>query len=151
MSDNIKIKIEETNLTTSRPFMESSDIVYVPGLSGSATSSGMYRSAKHFMKNVTAYKYTDDDVTTLTELGFTDAKKGDVDVSYNYALGILKAGLQVYYDYCITDEDNTGKSVKAFYNTLANDRLDAILDKNEYTIKYITTGGYPAFALRQVS
>lgn len=34
--------------------------------------------------------------------------------------------------------------VEFFYSNLLN-RLDNLKDKNEYTVKYITTGGYPAF------
>lgn len=42
------------------------------------------------------------------------------------------------------DKVTTGSRIRYFYDNVA-DRLNNIEDKNEYSVKYITTGGYPSF------
>ena len=189
MSNNIKINIQELNLTTARPIPETSDIVYVPGLSPNYDNSNvnrpkLYKSALEFeqdfiARNIdgksfktndkgeyvkTIYKYTADDVkcTYLTGSDTGFIKENEADRSYHYAHNLLSAGIQVYYE-CVqtettvtpanevaegeepdTDPVVATSALAGFYTELPT-ALTKLLDKNEYSVKYITSGGYPTF------
>lgn len=133
MSNNIKINIQEQNLTTARLIPETSDIVYVPGLSPNHNNSNinrpkLYTSAIEFEQDFierdadgksfktdatgnyvkTLHKYTTSDVACAC---FNDSDAGFITVdaedrSYHYARNLLSAGIQVYYE-CVQSEAST--------------------------------------------
>lgn len=100
---------------------------------------------------------------------------GDYDLSYIYAKELLNAGMAVYYDAVeLSDEDKTelqrsieqsvadgkeqdviealqdeyalatGGKIEYLYAHLA-DKFKTIVNRSEYSVKYITSGGYPTF------
>ena len=77
-------------------------------------------------------------------------KAGEVDRSYIMAKEYLNAGLPIYYVMLNgVTEDEKGNAVleapeaKNVYEYLIENVTGELSDKNEYSVKYITTGGYP--------
>ena len=168
MSDNIKIKINEIDTTTARPYPETADIVYIPGLSPNKDGSNINVAKKYtslasfeadFEKSVTDDEGNNTVETTYYTYSSADEKLGlnfieqdKIDISYLYAKNILNAGLTVYYECLVEKKDVSAQEedeqivspISEFYSALPS-ALDRLLDKNNYTIKYITSGGYPVF------
>ena len=64
---------------------------------------------------------------------------GDADRSYIMARELLKMGMPVYYYAVDPSENNITEFLSSLYTYFKSGDL---ADKDEYTIKYITTGGY---------
>lgn len=87
-------------------------------------------------------------------------KTGDKEKSYVYAAELINAGLPVLYYNVVrritedtvsdTISPKTFPSVSDLYSMLP-DALEEITDKSEYSVKYITSGGYPTYELRNTS
>lgn len=73
--------------------------------------------------------------------------ESDFEKSYIYAKEIINIGIPVLYEN-VCSRDNSGMkelpSVTAFYSALGS-CYDELLDKGEYSAKYITSGAYPTF------
>lgn len=70
-------------------------------------------------------------------------KKDDVDKSYIMAKELLNAGMPVYYYGVNLTDDGV---LECFYENISTYFTNGDLeDKGEYTIKYLTTGGYPNY------
>ena len=88
------------------------------------------------------------------EVSTLDIAAGEFDRSYLMAKELLKLGMPVYYHAINIKKDATGTSIELdtdnnFYTNLAGSgesgsvaRIDELYDLGEYTIKYITSGGY---------
>lgn len=73
--------------------------------------------------------------------------ESDFEKSYIYAKEIINIGIPVLYENVCSRDDNGMKelpSVTAFYSVL-DSCYDELLDKGEYSAKYITSGAYPTF------
>lgn len=87
------------------------------------------------------------------ERGTKMFSKGDPDPSYIYAKELLALGIPVLY--VRINKDNEKPSVKKMYSALSgvgypyeesgDTIFTQLLDKGEYTVKFITSGGYPSF------
>lgn len=110
--ENVKISIKEDDQTSPYIYtLDTTDIAYVPGKSTNTDAP-----KKPML------------VTTVKEFEtiFGDSKVTD-DLGHEYAKRLLSAGMPVVY-YAVPES--------------ATSRFpDELLDKNEYTIKYITNGG----------
>ncbi len=67
------------------------------------------------------------------------------DKSYIYAKELLNLGLPVMYE-AVEVKDFTPK-LSDIYTRLSDGAYDNLKDKGEYTLKYITSGGYPVFSI----
>ena len=74
----------------------------------------------------------------------------DYDMSYVYAKELIMMGIPVIYKVLnpTTSSYPDMLSALASYFTTAIDDLDGILDKGEYSIKYVTSGSYPSFGYK---
>lgn len=100
------------------------------------------------------FKFTNNE--TYEDVGFESTafltgdnivKSGEYDKSYIMAKEILKLGMPVVYDVVVPHTNigyPTTDLVKKFYENLPTE-IAKLEDKGEYTVKYITTGGYPSF------
>lgn len=72
-------------------------------------------------------------------------KQGDVDPSYVYARELIFAGIPVLYERI--NEGDADITVDAMYSALTSGEggVVQLTDTGEYSVKYITTGGYPSF------
>ena len=70
----------------------------------------------------------------------------DYERSYIYAKELVKLGIPVLYENIVSRQDNRKNvpTIQTVYNKLS-DCFDALEDKGEYDVKYITSGGYPVF------
>lgn len=95
---------------------------------------------------------------TLSSLGITispnNPTAGDklivnpiYDMSYVYAKELLMAGLPIVYQVVDTSTKTYDGMIDALKNNFIYDYTtkDGIMDKGEYSIKYVTSGGYPSF------
>lgn len=96
------------------------------------------------------YQFT----TSFTYSAITDVFKdnsifiniNDFDKSYIYAKELLNEGMAVMY-YAVANRNSDGTinyNPIEIYNSFENIR-EAIKDRGSYSVKYITTGGYPLF------
>lgn len=102
------------------------------------------KSFEHYFGSI-PYKFTSnmsiDDVVEITQ--------GSYDKSYIYAKELISAGIPVYYEN--VTESRLGSNVKPapsleyFYSVLPDCFDNIANNKNEYNIKYITSGAYPVF------
>lgn len=76
-------------------------------------------------------------------------KDGDYERSYIYARELINLGLPVLYDNVVARSESTGQkilpSVSLMYNKLGEIYSEELSDKNEYSVKYLTSGAYPVF------
>lgn len=92
---------------------------------------------------------TSDEENNLSQV--TMFASGAYDPSYIYALGLLSKGITIIYERMneVTDPasenyDVTVERAYSYFETIFSGDVDSpILDKGNYDIKYITTGGYP--------
>ena len=88
--------------------------------------------------------WSDNDVITVTPV---------YDLSYVYAKELIRAGIPVVYQVVDTSQSGVDQySAEAMRITLADsskiytvDSMDGIMDKGEFSIKYLTSGAYPSF------
>lgn len=86
---------------------------------------------------------------------------GDADPGYRYAIALLSRGMPVYFEQMnetYVRPEETGDcdvSIESMYNGLMNrfvhepDGADSSFDSmGDYSVKYITSGGYPTFELQ---
>ena len=151
-----KINIYESDLTTAGGLNASTNVVYVPGFA-------KYIKEK-YTKGDTKIKfpYQFNSVAEFKEVFSNESGKFEyikiidrtqVDKNGNfpiigvertmpYALSILQAGLPILFD-CLAV---TGDEIEAHFETVLRSniisRLDTIIDRNNYDIKFITSGGY---------
>ena len=80
-------------------------------------------------------------------------EQGDEDLSYIYAKELIARGISVVYERI--NALDAYPSVSDMYDALAGtgpvDVFENLKDKGEYTVKYLTTGGYPSFEYYGVS
>lgn len=83
----------------------------------------------------------------VSENGEALYNDGDYEKSYIYARELVNMGLSVLYDN-IVERGNNGRkilpAVRTIYNNLGICYRN-LSDKNEYSVKYITSGAYPTF------
>lgn len=90
------------------------------------------------------FKYND--ITDVFKDTSIFINTNDFDKSYIYAKELLNEGMAVMY-YAVANRDSDGiidyNPIK-IYDSFENIR-EAIKDKGSYSVKYVTTGGYPLF------
>ena len=80
----------------------------------------------------------------------TDETRAEKQIALTNAQAAEEAALTAWND-AKTAVDTANKTYEAskdrvdYLYEVLNDRLEVLLDKDEYTVKYITTGGYPTF------
>ena len=86
---------------------------------------------------------------TAGPISVTFYRAGDYEKSYIYARELIANGLLVMFEDCAVRDDNGKKEefdIDDFYNNLGG-KFDALEDKGEYTVKYLTSSVYPTFEL----
>lgn len=146
---NVKIKIQEVDYTTPQgATVDSTDVVFIPGFMRKTTSKDL-ADAEYGVPRLCTSVYEFEKAFGDTphkfgaDYGRLRIKKGDPDRSYIYAKELLAAGLTVVY--VAFSPDKTPEEV--FYKkdkSLLLDVLKEIEDKSLYSVKYITSGGYPS-------
>lgn len=87
------------------------------------------------------------DSTQSIEITFY--RNGDYEKSYIYARELIANGLLVMFEDCAIRDTSGQKeefSIDDFYSNL-DEKFDALEDKGEYTVKYLTSSVYPTFEL----
>lgn len=135
MSENVKVNIKENDLTTPiSAIVDSTDIAFIPGYSVNEDTEGFYSftSLKEFTHVIgdTAKTLSDADAN---EVYGSLAAEACPDCGYIMASKLLAEGLPVLY--CVLTDDFT-----------MDDALTQVSDKGTYSVKYITSGGYPVAA-----
>lgn len=112
------------------------------------------KSVKEFESNFgsTPYKFTSDETVQSSSPDFSfSVKVGDYDKSYIYAKELINKGIPVYYEN-IVNRNTESSAVKpnngyvtSLYANLADRFSNIAENKNEYAIKYITSGAYPVY------
>ena len=168
-----RIVIKESDLTTPIIAGNSSEVVYVPGFgttnrsylnASTAKAKGtptLCRTVAEFNAYFGSIPAVFSQDQSYPE-GFSNAATANagvmiaannVDPSYIYAKELINAGIPVLYER-LNDlpGDSTASdsiSVQQFYDTMVGtDDYDPLMNLNninDFDIKYITTGGYPAF------
>lgn len=152
--NNVKIQIHEVNNTSPAGLpTDSTDIAFIPGFAKSIGDDYAYdtpvliTTVKDFETAFGAepYTLTSNDVK---DYGYLQFVAGDTDRSYVYAKELLYAGMPVVYaamerpasGSCldlIYSSDKKVNKINRFYDEL-------LVDKGNYSVKYITSGGYPS-------
>lgn len=125
----------------------------------SGTLSGVTQLVLGFDSNVSENQIT----TYLTSCGLTSSdaqfdRDGlttvyldfEYDMSYVYAKELIMMGIPVVYkviNATTSAYQDVLTAMKSYFVASTSD-LDGILDKGEYSIKYITSGSYPAFGYK---
>jgi len=100
-----------------------------------------WTGAKTGDKKTVSYTYT------VTETSPVLFYKNDPDPGYIYAKELLAAGLQVVY-YRVNEslaDVTAAKMYTELVGTIYSTSESPLLDKGTYSVKYLTTGGYPNF------
>ena len=157
-----RITIREADLTRLGNTNLSSEVVYVPGfattIEGYAGTVGkgiptlcntiaefntFFGTIPAIFANDQAYpeSFASDAIPGATPM----FKAGDVDPSYVYARELISAGIPVLYERM--NDDDSDITVENMYSmlTIGDAGLAQLTDTGEYSVKYITTGGYPSF------
>lgn len=145
-SENVKVRILELDKTT--PVLagtDSTDIAFVPGFSvspGATTIPKLVTSVAEFEQEFgpAPREFTEEEADYYNQYGFV---KGFKDTGYIMAKELLREGMSVVYAN-LTDTSNVCP-LDAIYleNNALSAALKAIADKGVYSVKYITSGGYP--------
>ena len=152
-----KIDIRERDISPIITTAET-NAAYIPGFKsdGQAMEPTLFTSVDKFIAAVKPYKFINDQTHDTKGLG-NFPKAGSYDPSYLYAVQLLSSGLSILYEaYPVTivesgDDSNRVSSDASTVNELykkfygENSSLDKLLDKNEYTFKFLTSGAYPVF------
>lgn len=154
-----RIIIREIDATTNPSLEVGTDIVYIPGLSQNTALAGkgpiLYRTTEEFENAVGKYPYAfeaDEEVGQEDSIWKVSVKTGDFDKSYIYAKELLSLGLPVYYEVVDTNVGTDSGALvvlpklNGFYYALTNCYKN-LRDKGEYSVKYITSGGYPTVGI----
>lgn len=155
------INLHERDLTTAGGLNASSNVVYVPGFAKTAKSKYRDPKSKYYIDFTKPYLFNN--VSEFLEVFSNDGGKFEyikmgtvkendielinVDKSAVYALALLSVGLPVLYSCfsfiegnAVTENDLMKKLTDG--NSGLAKHLELIKDKNNYDIKFITTGGY---------
>ena len=137
-----KITIEEKNSVRNLATI-GTDIPYIPGFPGEDNNSAIsvdpviFTSVSEFKRVIGTkpHKFTEEQKDSAN---LVIAPAGTCDKSYIMALELLKQGMPVYYHaFDVSD-------VETFYvDLLTYLQTKDLADRSEYTVKYLTTGGYP--------
>lgn len=94
----------------------------------------------------TALVEIDSDTSAITWKELTEEEAGSIKVTVKLKIsGAGRFGVYLVSGTNISNEVRvTAKRLEVFYTELP-ERLENLKDKNEYTVKYITSGGYPSF------
>lgn len=145
-----KIRVYETDRTLrTTKYDVTENVVYIPGLTETIKTDNnkslfnnptICRTVKDFEKlfGENPYQFKEN------QTNFTNITKNSYDVSYIYAKELLNYGLTICYEAIDIEGINNALVVDEIYKRLPNS-LELILDKNNYNIKFITTGGYQSF------
>lgn len=154
---NVKIQIHEVNNTSPAGLpTDSTDIAFIPGFANPKTATKVDKWApvldtpvlcttvEEFEANFgsTPYKLTKGDVDKYSTLGFV---AGESDRSYVFAKELIYSGMPVIYVAMGIPE--SGYALDAFYegsSPAVKKFYQMLEDKGNYSVKYITSGGYPS-------
>lgn len=163
-----KIDIKERDLTTAGGLNGSSNVVYVPGFAikkylnpkyklisshNSVGESVLEDTSYTKPKKEITFPYLFNSVAEFKEIFTHPTTSGDsfelfpisgetgVEKSQLYALSILQQGLPVLFDPVLYDNEcNKSEYQAAIESKLSS--LDYLKDRNNYDIKFLTSGGY---------
>ena len=139
-----KIEIIEQDLTQATSTL-GTDIPFIPGFAVANKGKEIAYEVPTLCTSVESFKALFGDTPYVFEDAYEyhSIQVGDADRSYVMALELLKLGMPIYY-YAIKPEAEEGsKPIVSFINKITKYfATDDLTDKDEYTIKYITTGGY---------
>ena len=141
-----KIDIKERYLTTAGGLNGSSNVVYVPGFvkhinskyAGKIKFPYLFNSVSEFK---TVFSEENGDFSLL---GYSDVAN-NFERSQLYALSILQTGLPVLFDLVGgvgVETDSTAAGYLEGMESHISSNLDKLKDRNNYDIKFLTSGGY---------
>lgn len=141
-----KIDIKERDLTTAGGLNGSSNVVYVPGFvkhinskyAGKIKFPYLFNSVSEFK---TVFSEENGDFSLL---GYSDVAN-NFERSQLYALSILQTGLPVLFDLIGgvgVETDSTAAGYLEGMESHISSNLDKLKDRNNYDIKFLTSGGY---------
>lgn len=141
-----KIDIKERDLTTAGGLNGSSNVVYVPGFvkhinskyAGKIKFPYLFNSVSEFK---TVFSEENGDFSLL---GYSDVAN-NFERSQLYALSILQTGLPVLFDLVGgvgVETDSTAAGYLEGMESHISSNLDKLKDRNNYDIKFLTSGGY---------
>lgn len=141
-----KIDIKERDLTTAGGLNGSSNVVYVPGFvkhinskyAGKIKFPYLFNSVSEFK---TVFSEENGDFSLL---GYSDVAN-NFERSQLYALSILQTGLPVLFDLVGgvgVETDSTAAGYLQGMESHISSNLDKLKDRNNYDIKFLTSGGY---------
>lgn len=141
-----KIDIKERDLTTAGGLNGSSNVVYVPGFVKHINSK--YASKIKFpylFNSVSEFKtiFSEED-GDFNLLGYSDVAN-NFERSQLYALSILQTGLPVLFDLVGgvgVETNSTAAEYQSKMESHISSNLDKLKDRNNYDIKFLTSGGY---------
>lgn len=162
-SENVKINIQEYDKTSpAGRGTDSTDIVFIPGFTARViedaaketpipTEPTLCTSVREFEELFGTNPYT---LTEADVAGYEDIncfKKDQPDRSYVFAKELLYRGMPVVYyvvpsvgtsklDSFYKADENGKYKINEVFNSVAG----TIADKSVYSVKYITSGGYPS-------
>ena len=141
-----KIEIKERDLTTAGGLNGSSNVVYVPGFvkhinskyAGKIKFPYLFNSVSEFK---TVFSEENGDFSLL---GYSDVTN-NFERSQLYALSILQTGLPILFDLVGgvgVETDSTAAGYLERMGSHISSNLDKLKDRNNYDIKFLTSGGY---------
>lgn len=141
-----KIEIKERDLTTAGGLNGFSNVVYVPGFvkhinskyAGKIKFPYLFNSVSEF-KTIFSEESGD-----FSLLGYSDVTN-NFERSQLYALSILQTGLPVLFDLVGgvgVETDSTAAGYLQGMESHISSNLDKLKDRNNYDIKFLTSGGY---------
>lgn len=152
-----KIDIKERDLTTAGGLNGSSNVVYVPGFVKHINSK--YKDKIKFpylFNSVSEFKTIfSEENGDFSLLGYSNVTN-NFERSQLYALSILQTGLPVLFDLVGgvgLENDSTAAEYQSKMETHISSKLDKLKDRNNYDIKFLTSGGYysPTFGSTLIS
>lgn len=160
------IRIGEFDNTASFPVLSDTDVVYVVGFATidegefdpdtivNPFTPTLCKTIEEFeayfgrkpAKFATAQNYQGF-ATNAVPVGVPMYEQGAEDKSYICAKELIARGIPVVYERvnALDATANISDLYDAMAGTGANDVFENLKDKGEYTVKYITSGGYPTF------
>ena len=141
-----KIDIKERDLTTAGGLNGSSNVVYVPGFVKHINSK--YKDKIKFpylFNSVSEFKTIfSEESGDFSLLGYSNVTN-NFERSQLYALSILQTGLPVLFDLVGgvgVETDSTAVKYLQGMESHISSKLDKLKDRNNYDIKFLTSGGY---------
>lgn len=141
-----KIDIKERDLTTAGGLNGSSNVVYVPGFVKHINSKYADKIKFPYLFNsVSEFKaiFSEED-GDFNLLGYSDVAN-NFERSQLYALSILQTGLPVLFDLVGGVGVETNSTAAGYLEGMEShisSNLDKLKDRNNYDIKFLTSGGY---------